>query len=83
MIYFNIKQIFSKKINMKLLDFTKSKMVAGGYNNNNHNYNNNQYNNAVDAIAKATIIDQGLATGESWAQIGKNIGHYFQKKYNN
>ncbi|WP_040364184.1 hypothetical protein [Commensalibacter intestini] len=76
---------------MKLLNIAESKMVAGGHNNNhsnnnnNHNNNNNNHNNnnnnAIDATAKANIIGQGLASGQSWAQIGQNIGSYFQNKY--
>lgn len=79
---------------MKLLNIAESKMVAGGHNNNhsnnnnnhnnnnnNHNNNNNNNNNAIDATAKANIIGQGLASGQSWAQIGQNIGSYFQNKY--
>lgn len=40
MIYFYIKQIFSRQFNMKLLDFTEITMVTDGHNNNNHHYNN-------------------------------------------
>lgn len=69
---------------MKLLNIAESKMVAGGHNNNhsnNNNNHNNNNNNAIDATAKANIIGQGLASGQSWAQIGQNIGSYFQNKY--